>query len=224
MSQHRNRTTLSLALGLTLLLGVSSAPAWAGEQTYSGALDASSPTWIRPTRFNPPQDSGSVNRYSAQSFQVSAADTCTLTMVDVSGGGTDGYFEFYKDSFDAANKYANGLATDDDSAGGLRPQITQTLQPGTTYILVTTQFGGSFDMAYTNRISCPTATVTLAAAPPTTTCASEGYTGMKLDWCKNICERDYTGATLNMWIRRWIDRYRILPYCALAPQPVPTVR
>jgi len=49
----------------------------------------------------------------------------------------------------------------------------------------------------------------------TTTCASEGYTGTKLEWCKNICERGYTGSTLNMWIRRWIDRYRILPYCAI---------
>ena len=54
-----------------------------------------------------------------------------------------------------------------------------------------------------------------------TTCASEGYTGTKLEWCKNICERGYTGSTLNMWIRRWIDRYRNLPYCAVAPPPPP---
>jgi hypothetical protein len=60
-----------------------------------------------------------------------------------------------------------------------------------------------------------------AVAGPGTTCASEGYTGTKLEWCKNICERGYTGATLNMWIRRWIDRYRNLPYCAVAPPPPP---
>lgn len=53
---------------------------------------------------------------------------------------------------------------------------------------------------------------------PEITCASEGYTGTKLTWCQNICEKDYTGSTLNMWIRRWIDRYRTLPACA-APQP-----
>ena len=52
-----------------------------------------------------------------------------------------------------------------------------------------------------------------------TTCASEGYTGTKLTWCKNICEMGYTGATLNMWIRRWVDRYHDLPYCAAEPQP-----
>jgi hypothetical protein len=58
----------------------------------------------------------------------------------------------------------------------------------------------------------------------TQTCASEGYTGTKLEWCKNICERGYTGSTLAMWIRRWTDRYRTLPYCAIEPQPVPTAR
>ena len=47
-----------------------------------------------------------------------------------------------------------------------------------------------------------------------TTCASEGYTGTKLTWCQNICEKGYTGATLDMWIHRWINRYRDLPYCA----------
>ena len=49
---------------------------------------------------------------------------------------------------------------------------------------------------------------------PDTTCASEGYTGTKLTWCKNICENGLTGATLDIWIHRWINRYRDLPYCA----------
>ena len=52
------------------------------------------------------------------------------------------------------------------------------------------------------------------AAGPATTCASEGYTGTKLTWCQNICEKGYTGATLDMWIHRWVNRYRDLPYCA----------
>lgn len=49
---------------------------------------------------------------------------------------------------------------------------------------------------------------------PLTTCASEGYTGTKLTWCQNICEKGYTGATLSSWIKRWTDKYRDLPYCA----------
>ena len=54
---------------------------------------------------------------------------------------------------------------------------------------------------------------------PTTTCASEGYTGMKLEWCRNVCEKGYTGATLDMWIHRWVGRYRDLPYCAAPASP-----
>jgi hypothetical protein len=58
---------------------------------------------------------------------------------------------------------------------------------------------------------------------PPVTCASEGYTGTKLEWCKNICERNYSGSTLDMWLRRWINRYHDLPYCA-APSPQPALR
>ena len=52
----------------------------------------------------------------------------------------------------------------------------------------------------------------------TTTCSNDGYTGMQLNWCRNICEMGYTGSTLNMWIRRWVDRFHDQPYCLMAPQ------
>ena len=64
----------------------------------------------------------------------------------------------------------------------------------------------------TNLIAC--SLDANCAPPPATTCASQGYTGTKLLWCKNICEKGYTGATLDTWIHRWINRYRDLPYCA----------
>lgn len=54
-------------------------------------------------------------------------------------------------------------------------------------------------------------------APPATTCATEGYTGTKLLWCQNVCEKGYTGATLQTWIHRWIRQFRDLPYCAAEP-------
>ena len=54
-----------------------------------------------------------------------------------------------------------------------------------------------------------------------TTCASEGYTSTQLTWCQNICEKGYTGATLSMWIRRWLGRWHDLPYCAANPTPPP---
>lgn len=61
----------------------------------------------------------------------------------------------------------------------------------------------------------PLSPATAAFDEPAVTCASEGYTGTKLEWCRNICERGYTGATLDMWIHRWVNRYRDLPYCAI---------
>ena len=60
-----------------------------------------------------------------------------------------------------------------------------------------------------------------------TTCASEGYTGTKLTWCKNICESELSQAALDTWIHRWLNRYRDLPYCAQeggGEQPVPTLK
>ncbi len=47
-----------------------------------------------------------------------------------------------------------------------------------------------------------------------TTCASEGYKGAQLTWCKNICENGLAGQVLDTWIHRWINRYRDLPACA----------
>ncbi|HSD15750.1 MAG TPA: hypothetical protein VLC71_00630 [Thermomonas sp.] len=66
-----------------------------------------------------------------------------------------------------------------------------------------------------------TLTITTQEPEPETTCASEGYTGTKLTWCQNICEKGYTGATLDTWIHRWINRYRDLPYCAAEDEEEP---
>ena len=60
-----------------------------------------------------------------------------------------------------------------------------------------------------------------ATGGPVTTCASEGYIGAKLTWCKNICENGLTGQVLDTWIHRWINRYRDLPYCARETPPPP---
>ena len=64
--------------------------------------------------------------------------------------------------------------------------------------------------------------ITIGSATPgngngTATCAGEGYTATKLIWCQNICEKGYTGATLQTWIHRWIRQFRDLPYCARDP-------
>ena len=50
-----------------------------------------------------------------------------------------------------------------------------------------------------------------------TTCVNDGYKGTQLNWCQNICENGLTGATLDTWIHRWVNRYRDLPYCRVTP-------
>ena len=114
--------------------------------------------------------------------------------------------------------------------------ITATTNSGTTSgpIPVTSWFseGAANGFAFYSTAGESIASITISAQSGSSgmaigefgissgaTCASEGYTGTKLTWCKNICEMGYTGATLNMWIRRWVDRYHDLPYCAAEPQP-----
>lgn len=59
--------------------------------------------------------------------------------------------------------------------------------------------------------------ITTEEGPVIPTCASEGFTGIKLQWCQNICEKGYSGQLLSAWIHRWIDRFRTLPACAAGP-------
>ena len=54
-----------------------------------------------------------------------------------------------------------------------------------------------------------------------TTCSNDGYSRTHLTWCRNNCENGLTGATLDTWIHRWVNRYRDLPYCRVSPQPQP---
>ena len=64
------------------------------------------------------------------------------------------------------------------------------------------------DLLYSNVVAW-----LMGYSVPSTTCASEGYKGAQLTWCKNICENGLTGQVLDSWIHRWINRYRQLPYC-----------
>ncbi len=84
--------------------------------------------------------------------------------------------------------------------------------PGGTYPLADEAFAPGLITYLTNAIAWAA-----GYTPVATTCASEGYTGTKLVWCQNICEKGYTGATLQTWIHRWIRQFRDLPYCAVEP-------
>lgn len=60
----------------------------------------------------------------------------------------------------------------------------------------------------------PAVAASFAVSTPTT-CASEGYTYTKLQWCVAICESSLSQAQKDVYTRRWMDRYRDLPYCLL---------
>ena len=135
--------------------------------------------------------------YLQNNYDGNAADTVTVA---TNSGATSGPVLLQTDFF-GQNVGANGFAFH-TTAGESITSITIQTNNTTGFAI------GNFGIS----------------AGPTTTCASEGYTYTKLEWCKNICERGYTGSTLAMWIRRWTDRYRTLPYCALEPQPAPALR
>ena len=109
-----------------------------------------------------------------------------------------------------------GIYVDVQSYPSASMLYTNGVMPYSNADLTITPFYGKGTPAFTGATFDPrtwNGTVYYSAGP-STTCASEGYTGTKLTWCQNICEKGYTGATLDMWIHRWVNRYRDLPYCA----------
>ncbi len=145
--------------------------------------------------------------------------TLTNDSLDVGGpGGMGGYCTFTGTAAKAtlpsgmipfvttANGSAVGALGYNSGAG--RVALSMTLF---SYPTVYTPSEYSYPGAKTYYINALTWALT---KPPAVTCASEGYTGTQLSWCKNICEMGYTGTTLKSWIRRWTDKYRDLPYCA----------
>ena len=158
-------------------------------------------------------------------------------VMNVNAGFTTGFSFYYAavnvpamvTVYDGPNATGNVLATlalpmtpnngAPDPTGGFSPLLPIGIAFSGTARSV--DFGGSVNQVVFDNITLGASTPG-GGEPPATTCASEGYTGTKLLWCKNICEKGYTGATLDMWIHRWTNKYRDLPYCAVegnVPQP-----
>ena len=126
--------------------------------------------------------------YLQNSYDGNPVDTVTVT---TNSGATSGPVLIRTDFF-GANVGANGFAFH-STAGEMITSITVNTSNTNGFAV------GNFGIS----------------VGPATTCASEGYTGTKLLWCQNICEKGYTGALLSAWIHRWTERYRALPYCAV---------
>jgi hypothetical protein len=122
--------------------------------TFSGTLDNTDPQFGRPTGTTP----GACNLttpadhfYDELTFTVDVTGTYTLAAT----GPGDLYGLLYEGTFDPANPCANFVTANDDGNGGLDPLINVNLVAGTTYILVTSTFGGNVQSDYTWTFSGP---------------------------------------------------------------------
>ncbi len=83
--------------------------------------------------------------------------------IDLQGGTlVDPFLLLYSGVFDPANPCANLVAADDDSGGGLAPQIFTTLAPG-NYVIVATTFANGQQGTYTLTLSYDTFNPVIAA-------------------------------------------------------------
>ena len=96
--------------------------------------------------------------------------------------------------------------------------------PGGTLNNSSLDNGTSSTHGYVVRASLPAGGSALALRPTSGEeedgfpgCDAYNYNATKLYYCRKVCESGYTGATLDMWIRRWLDRYREDPPCLGAP-------
>ncbi|HSD16208.1 MAG TPA: lamin tail domain-containing protein [Thermomonas sp.] len=165
------------------------------------------------------------NDNTLSSDTTGATYTCTAT----SAGGT--------------NSVTTTTIKRDATAPTLAPTVPSPLLRGQSYVAspnasdatsgVASSSCGALDTSTTGGKSTTctatdnagnVATVTLNYSV-STTCVNDGYKGVQLTWCQEICEKGNTGATLQTWIHRWINRYRDLPYCLVSPPPaqVPTL-
>lgn len=169
--QH-HRTLLSAALLALLLISFVIAPAaFAGDVTFSGALDPASASFQRPTGPGNPYTGVhacttlqplSTYSYQAFPFYVSAdgSYTITTTAAAMSGGSglaTDTFMILYQGQFNPVNPLTGCLALNDDIGAGIfRSQIPNyALTANTQYTLVITTYHVGMSGTFSGTISGP---------------------------------------------------------------------
>lgn len=140
--------------------------AFADSVTYTGNTETSADgSWMRPDADFTMIDTGTV-LYSVQSFNVTADGLYDITSIqglDSNGAQFDGFIFLYASSFDPVDQLSNGVAGDDDGAGGTGTSdlLDVNLSAGTTYFLVTSAFDpgstafGSGSGPFSNTIEGP---------------------------------------------------------------------
>lgn len=167
MKHHR--TLFSAALLALLLTSFVIAPAaFAGDATFSGALDPASASFQRPTGPAGPftgvhacttLQSASTYGYQAFPFYVSADGGYTLTVTEANlAASSDTFMILYQGSFDPASPLTGCLAVNDDGGGalGLKSQIPNyALTANTQYTMVISSYGQSRPGTFSGTISGP---------------------------------------------------------------------
>jgi hypothetical protein len=168
------RFVRSAALTASLLLAAA-APLHAVTTTLSGAINASSPSFVRPTGgtadgnlvLSPPFNAGTTSyKYFTQTITPSATGAYDITVTGTTGD-TDPYLFVYSPSFSDTAPLTNALVANDDQPGrGLFSKIPAlNLTAGTTYVIVATFYNAA-----------ATGTITLDLVGPGTVAISGGPT------------------------------------------------
>ena len=158
---------LACAVVATLALSTSAAPAV--TTTLTGAVTASSPTFVRPGNFSAPFTAGSQSfRYFTQTITPSVTGSYDLLVTGTTGGDSDSVLFLYTPTFDPAAPLTNAILADDDGGAGLYSLIAGApLTSGTTYVIVATFYGTASNGSITFDITGP-GSVAISGGPVVT--------------------------------------------------------
>ena len=168
-------------LRIAALLGLLALAVTAGAQvTYTKSFDApvtvaqydgsttpagGSPTFNRPfgsgNASAPPASLSSIGTnalYDAYTFTAPRTDTYTITATAAAAYGIAAYL--YQTSFNPASPLTNILAGDNPGGAASVVTLTQTLNAGNTYVLVTTSYNNGVAGSFTDTITSPSTTNT----------------------------------------------------------------
>lgn len=183
-----------------------------GGNIYGLAVDATGSVWLADPdahRIRKVGGDGVITSVAPEVWfpmGMSAASNGDIYVADLGNNVAFRITSAGESSVVAGTLYSGGFAGDGGPATAATLNMPWNVSVGSGRLLIAD--------TRNNRIRAVTGTMQPLPTRPATTCASEGYTSTKLNWCRNICEMGYTGATLEMWVQRWINRYRDLPYCA----------
>ncbi len=120
------------------VISTATATATRAPSTYFGYLDYCDSMYNRLNTDLEPEAGGSNYHYELVNFDVSFDGDYTITLTSHTTG--DPYFNLYTFPLDDADPTTNAIAADDNSGGGLHPQITAFLSAYNRHTIVVTTF------------------------------------------------------------------------------------